>query len=295
MKTKQIGPPKLYNCIPPFFRRKNTPTMQPIRKLFNSLFRNRDLVIQMTKRQLIAEHRGSLLGSLWLIFQPLLLMLVYTFVFSTIYDGKYGVIEGETNIQYAIGIFIGISVLHMFTDSLAGTFQCVRTNPSYVKKVVFPIEILPLTAVLVNLYKFTTSIILILLGVYFLVGNFQTTTLWLPATMLPTIILSVGIAWIVSALGVFLRDIGPLIQIVSLCMLWLSGVFYSARAIPQSAWEFLKYNPILLNIEMTRDALLWGTPPNSVWLAYSYGIAFFVFFLGYFFFTKLKYAFADVL
>ncbi len=260
-----------------------------------SIVTNWTLVIQFAKRELVAEHRGSFLGNFWLIAQPLLLMSVYTFVFSQIYNGSYGIIDNETNIHYAIGIFIGITVLHLFNDTLASSSQSISSNPNFVKKVIFPLEILPISIVMRNLYKFSVSFILIFLAIGFLLKNIPLTALWFPIIIISSVLFSMGIAWLLSAVGVYFRDISPLIQIGSLCMLWLSGVFYSARDIPPVAWNFLKYNPVLLNIEMTRDILLWGISPNLVWLTYSFVSSLLTFFIGYWIFRILKPTFADVL
>ena len=262
---------------------------------FASITRNRNLLLQFTKREMITEHKGSILGSIWLIAQPLLLMSVYTFVFSQVYNGSYGVVENETNIHYALGIFIGITILHLFNDTLGGTIHCITGNPNFVKKVVFPLEILPISIVLKNLYKFSISLLLIFLGIAILIRDFPPTAFWLPAIILPSIMLSSGISWLMSSIGVYFRDISPLVQISGLCMLWLSGVFYSARDLPLAAWNVLKYNPILLNIEMTRDILLWGIAPNRIWLAYSNIVSLIVFFLGFWLFRKLKPTFADII
>ena len=261
----------------------------------SSILSNRSLILQFSKRELAAEHKRSLLGGLWLVTQPLLLMSVYTFVFSQVYSGSYGIIADETNIHYAIGIFIGITLLHMFTDTLANAALSITSNPNFVKKVVFPLEVLPLSIVTKNVYKFTISFILILLAIFSLLKSLPPTVVWLPFIFISSLLLASGTAWLLSAIGVFFRDISPIIQIISLCMLWLSGIFYSARDLPPAAWQILKYNPVLLNIEMARDVILWGVSPNLQWLTYSLLFSLCIFYLGFFVFHKLKPTFADIL
>ncbi len=256
---------------------------------------NWSLIFQFAKRELLAEHKGSLFGNFWLVAQPLLLMSVYTFVFSQIYNGSYGIIEDETNIHYAIGIFIGITILHLFNDTLAVATHTISGNPNFVKKVVFPLEVLPIAVVLRNLYKFSISFILIFLAIVFLLESIPSTAFWFPLIIVSSVLLSTGTAWILSAVGVYFRDVSTLIQIGSLCMLWLSGVFYSARDIPPAAWNILKYNPVLLNIEIARDILLWGNTPNWIWFGYSFSSSFIVFLIGFWLFRTLKPTFADVL
>ncbi len=262
---------------------------------FLTIHKNRTLLLMLSRRNLAARHKGSWLGRTWLIFQPLLLLAVYTFVFSQIYNGRFGVIESETGAQYALGIFFGLIMLHFFNDSLAGSVSCIVGNQNYVKKVVFPLEILPVSLTLENLYTFGISMFLAMVGVLLFVGELSFSILWLPVLIIPCVLFTMGVAWTVSAFGVFYRDIAPMVQIFSICMLWMSGVFYSSRDIPEAAWKFLKFNPILLNIELCRDVVLWHLQPNLVWIFYIYLSSILIFFFGFWVFRSLKLAFADVL
>jgi len=262
---------------------------------FSSIVRHWDLLNQLTTREVQARHRGSWLGRFWLVFQPLLLLAVYTFVFSTIFDGGYGVIDTETSTQYALGIFYGIAVLHLFNDSLGPSVSCIASQPNYVKKVVFPLEIIPVSLVFGNLYNFAISLSLALGGTIFLGGGLGITALWLPIIVFPIIFLGIGVTWSASAIGVFYRDINPVVQVGTLCMLWISAVFYSARDIPPAAWEFIRFNPVLLTIESVRDVVLWRLQPNLEWLLYCYLSSFAVFFIGFWIFRSLRGAFADVI
>ncbi|TVR52196.1 MAG: ABC transporter permease [Puniceicoccaceae bacterium] len=266
-----------------------------LRSPFSCLLSHRDLLTQLTVRNLDARHRGSWLGRLWLVFQPLLLLAVYTFVFSVIFDGGYGVVEDETAAQYALGIFLGILVLGLFNDSLGFSVTAVTGNPNFVKKVVFPLEVLPPAIVLMNLYTFGISFLLALVGVWVFGGGVPLTALWVPVLLLPMVFLGAGVAWGVAALGVFYRDLSPVIQVVTLCMLWLSAVFYSARAIPEAAWQIVRFNPVLLTIESVRDVVLWKQHPEPVWVLYCFGISALLFYSGFFIFRKLRDTFADVL
>lgn len=261
----------------------------------STIIQNYELLRQLTVREIELRHKGSWLGKIWIIAHPLLLLSVYTLVFSVIYDGSYGVIESETPSQYALGIFLGITFLHLFNDSLGGAVTAITGNPNYVKKVVFPLETLPISLVFTNIYNFSASLILCILGISILTDGPSITILWLPLIVVPSIIFAIGVACAVSAIGVFYRDINPVIQVITLCMLWLSGVFYSARSVPENFWHFIKYNPVLLTIEMARDVCLWDLSPNPVWLAYSYGISIVTFYIGFWIFKSLRSAFADVI
>lgn len=261
---------------------------------FSIIVKNYDLLAQLTRREIDAQNRGSWLGKLWLVLQPLLLLSVYTLVFSTIYEGRYGVVESETPIEYALGIFLGIALLAVFNGTFYTSAMCINSNRNYVKKVVFPLEILPITVVLSSLYTFTISLVLIFLGTILFTDAISLNALWLPVVILPVIIFAMGIAWTASAIGVFYRDVGPIINVATTCMLWCSAVFYSARDIPPSIWAFARFNPIMLTIESSRDVLLWQLAPNMTWLMYSYTISFVTFFFGFWIFRSLRNLFADV-
>jgi len=261
---------------------------------FASVSKNFGLLMQLTRRAVELRHKGSWLGRLWIVAHPLLLLAIYTVVFSVIYNGSYGVIESETPAQYALGIFLGLTFLHLFTDSLSGAVTGITGNPNYVKKVVFPLETIPVSIVLSSLYNFMVSLMLCLLGILLLTDGIALSILWLPVVAAPMVLLSTGIACAAAALGVFYRDIAALIQVISLSLLWMSGIFYSARSIPEGFWQYVKYNPVLLTVEMARDSALWNLPPNLQWLAYTYGVSIVVFYLGFWLFRSLRGTFADI-
>lgn len=261
---------------------------------FSIILKNYDLLAQLTKRDIDSQNRGSWLGRLWLVFQPLLLLSVYTLVFSTIYEGKFGVVESETPIEYALGIFLGIAILGVFNGTLSTSAMCIVANRNYVKKVVFPLEIIPVTLVLSCLYSFAISLVLILLGALFLTEALSLQSLWLPIVLLPCMLFAMGIAWTASAIGTFYRDITPIINVITISMLWCSAVFYSARDIPPAIWTFARFNPVMLTIESSRDVLLWRLSPNLTWLVYTYAISLATFFIGFWIFKSLRNLFADV-
>lgn len=268
--------------------------MKALRLPISILFQYQDLLLQLTRRSIDSKNRGSWLGSLWNVIQPLLLLTVYTFVFSTIFEGRFGVIEEETAVEYALGIFLGIALLGLFNGSIASAADCITANRNYVKKVVFPLEIIPVTVVLSNAYTFVVSLALIFAGMLIFQVPFTVQAIWLPLILIPNIIFALGIAWILAAIGVFYRDVSQLITVITTCMLWVSAVFYSAREIPAAAWIFARFNPVMLCIEMSRDVLLWQMNPNSKWLIYCYICSFLTYFIGFWLFRSLRSLFADV-
>jgi len=249
----------------------------------------------LTQRHLASRYQGSILGKAWNIFFPLINLSVYTFVFGVVYEGSFGIDENESSIQYALGIFLGLNFLSFFNESLSVSVGQIVGNPNYVKKIVFPLEVLPVSLIGANLITFMISMTLSMIGILVLSNSFTPYALWLPVIFIPILIFAQGTAWLFAALGVFYRDLNPLIQVVTMVMLWMSGIFYSANALPENAWTFLRFNPILLAVENSRNVLLWNLEPNLIWIAYTFAISIFTFFAGFFIFRSLKPAFADVI
>ena len=168
-------------------------------------------------------------------------------------------------------------------------------NPNFVKKVVFPLEILPAANVGGAVFHMLISLALVFLSLLIFGTNLSAGVLWLPVIILPLILLALGVAWIISALGVFLRDIGQVMQFLSMALMFSIAVFYSAQRIPAAAWVFMRFNPILLAIELARDAALWNRPLNYHHLAYLYAAGLAACWLGHLAFRRMKPAFADVI
>jgi lipopolysaccharide transport system permease protein len=197
-------------------------------------------------------------------------------------------------VDYALGIFIGLTLLHVISETLGLAPGLIVGNPNFVKKVVFPLEVLPAAMVGAALIHMLISLVLTLVSLLVAGVGLTFTALWVPAIILPVVLLSLGIGWFFSALGVFFRDLGQIVQFLSMVLLWCSGVFFTAQKYP-AAWIYLRFNPLLLAIEMTRDALLWHRPINLAHLAYIYVVGLSACYLGYTAFRRMRPAFADVL
>lgn len=258
------------------------------------LWQQRELLWQFTQRNVELRHKGSHLGLLWSFLNPLLMLGLYVMVFGYIFGGKFGVKVGETPLDYALGIFLGLSLFHFFSEVLGTAPGLIVGNPNFVKKVVFPLEILPAANVAGAFVHLLISLGLLLVMIVVTGGAIHLSILWLPVIVAPLIFMALGIAWLVSAFGVFFRDIGQLVQLISMALLWASGVFYSAQRYPE-AWCFLRYNPLLLAVDLARDAVLWDRPLNYHHLAYTYLFGAAVCWAGHLAFKRMRPAFADVL
>jgi lipopolysaccharide transport system permease protein len=258
------------------------------------LWTHRELLRQFTLRQVELRHKGSHLGLIWSFLNPLLMLGLYVLVFGYIFQGSFGVRPGETRLDYALGIFLGLTLFHFLAEVLGLAPSLIVGHPNFVKKVVFPLEILPAAAVGAAFFHLLISLALVVLA---LLGSGVPLTaglLWLPVIIAPLILLALGLAWAVAALGVFLRDIAQMVQFCTMVLMWASGVFYSAQRYPEF-WVWLRFNPLLLALDLARDAVLWARPLNFNHLAYLYAAGFVACCLGHLAFRRMKPAFADVL
>ncbi len=259
------------------------------------LYRYREILRQLVMRNIKSRHQGSYLGSLWQLLNPLLMMSLYTFVFGYIFRGTYHSSPQETTLEYGLGIFLSITIYQFLAEILMVSPGLLINHPNYVKKVVFPLDVLPVAIVGTALYYFLLTLILVLLGIIFLGPGLSPNALWMPVILLPFFLTALGLAWIFSAVGVFFRDINQLTNFLSLALLYSSAVFYSSKQIPEPIWQFLKFNPLIHTVELSRQVLLWGQSPEIQPLAYLYGFSIIFVWLGYVAFNKMKPAFADVI
>ena len=259
------------------------------------LWRHRELLWQFTLRNVEVRHKGSHLGLIWSVLNPLLMLGLYVLVFGYIFGGKFGVLPNETKVDYALGIFFGLTLFQFFAEVLAVSPQIIVGNPNFVKKVVFPLEILPAASVGGALFHMFISLCLVLLSLVFFGHGVSWGVFWLPVIIAPLVLLAMGTAWLLSALGVFFRDLGQLTQFLTMALMYASAVFFSASKIPPALWVFLRFNPVMLAIELARDAALWQRSLNYHHLAYLYTSSLLACYLGHLAFRRMKPAFADVL
>jgi len=258
------------------------------------LWRHRLLLWQFVVRGVELRHRGSHLGLAWSILNPILMLGLYVFVFGYIFGGSFKVLPDESRLDYALAIFLGLSIFHFFSEVLTTTPSVIVSNPNFVKKVVFPLEILPAANVGVSLIHFGISLALVLLGVALFGPGLSTRLVWLPLIIVSQVLLALGCGWIFAALGVFFRDILQMVGFVSMTLMFSSAIFYPASSIPPSAWQFLQFNPVLLAVEQARDVIMWDRPVNLFYLTYLSLTGIFASIGGYWWFRKTAPFFADV-
>ena len=263
--------------------------------MLRDFYRHRDLLWQFTLRDIQLRHRGSFLGMLWAVLTPLLMMALYYFVFGLIFGRNYGVLEQESEIEFALGLFLSLNLYQFMAEVLMVAPLVIVNRPNLVKKVVFPLDIIPAATLGAALFHLLISLGLFIVGLAVFGNGFNVNNLWFPVILLPLLFLTMGLSWLLASLGVFLRDISHIMQVVTTVILYASAVFYSASMVPTEIWEFLKFNPLIHIIELSRNVLLWNLSIDLKYLVYLYGLGLLTLFLGYGVFQKLKPAFADVL
>jgi lipopolysaccharide transport system permease protein len=270
---------------------------QPITlsSLLVSQFRNRQLIIEMTKREVLGRYKGSVMGLLWSFLNPLFMLAVYTFVFSIVFKARWGLGEDENKTQFAIVLFIGMIVHGLFAEVLNRAPNLILSNVNYVKKVIFPLDILPVITMGAALFHCLISLLVLIVAFVVFNGHLYWTAIFLPLIFLPLIILTLGFAWILASLGVYLRDVGQTIGIIMSITMFCSPVFYSVNSIPESFRPWLMLNPITFIIEQARQVFIFGHLPNWSGLSIYTVVAIFIAWIGYAWFQKTRKGFADVL
>lgn len=262
--------------------------------LLNTCWRYRDLIWQMTKRDVIGRYRGSVMGLLWSFFNPLLMLTVYTFVFSVVLKTRWG-IGSDSQTEFALVLFAGMIVHGLFAECTNRAPSLILSNVNYVKKVVFPLETLPW--VTLGSALFHTAVSFMVLMFFYLAVNWHLawTVILFPLVIIPLIFLILGIAWFLASIGVFIRDIGHAIGLVTTIMLFLSPVFYPVSAIPQEYRAVISVNPLTFIIEQSRNVLIWGKMPDWAGLGLYLIGSLLVAWCGYLWFQNTRKGFADVL
>ncbi|MCH6258078.1 ABC transporter permease [Puniceicoccaceae bacterium K14] len=259
-------------------------------------FENKDLLLQFTQREITNETKGSAMGAAWLVLKPLFLLGLYVFVFGYIFDGKFSERPEETQQIHAIGIFVGLNVIHFLADILGTCPRCVVDNSGLVKRTVLPLELLPVSQVGKAGFEFLVTSTLMIVGllVFGLVPGVN--ALWFFPLTISLIFLGLGIAYLLATIGVYFRDITQVTQVASMGLLFASAVFYSVDMLKQTpvAWSILQFNPALILIDAFRSTILWNEPLHfGTQLVYYFAFCISTYILGFFVFEKNKKKFAD--
>ncbi|WP_044529297.1 ABC transporter permease [Herbaspirillum sp. B65] len=270
------------------------PSLSPL-ALLKSLVRHRSLLVQMTKREVVGRYKGSALGVAWSFFNPIFMLVVYTIVFSQIFKSRWGSGDDESQTQFAVVLFVGMIVLNLFSEVINRAPHLIVQNVNFVKKVVFPLEILPLVSLGAAVFHGLISLSVLLLAFVTFNGYLHWTLIFTPLVLLPFLLVIAGLTWILAALGVFLRDLGQTVTIATTVLTFLSPVFYPIDAVPGKLRTLIMMNPLTFIIEQARNVLIWGRLPDWSGLAIYLLASLVLAWLGYACFQKSRKGFADVL
>ena len=264
--------------------------------LAKSIWCNRQLIVQMTKREVVGRYKGSAMGLAWSFFNPVFMLIVYTFVFSEIFKSRWGGAGGDdSKTQFAVVLFVGMIVLSLFSEVLNRAPSLIISNVNYVKKVVFPIEILPVISMGAALFHSVISLVVLIAAFVLFNGYLHWTVIFTPLVLLPLVIVALGISWMLASLGVYLRDVGQTVSILTTVLTFLSPVFYPVSAVPERFRPFIMANPLTFIIEQAREVVIWGHLPNWFGLGIYNIVAVGIAWAGYVWFQKTRKGFADVL
>lgn len=258
-----------------------------------------DLLLQLTRREIESRYRGSALGILWSVVTPLFMLVVFTFVFSTIFQAKWTTAGGNSTdlgtAAFATNLFAGLVVFNLFSDVVTRAGMTIVNQPNLVKKVVFPLELLPVASLLVAILQASIAFAILLVAQFAMGSGPNWTAVLAPIVILPACLISVGLGWFLAALGVYIRDIQHIVPPLVTALLFLTPVFYPPSALPSELQWLASINPLSYAINDLRAVTISGTFPEPfhclVGLLLGFGVAV----SGYVFFMKTRKGFADVL
>jgi lipopolysaccharide transport system permease protein len=252
-----------------------------------------DLIWPLARRMTVARYRGSALGLLWAVLTPAVMIAVFTFLFAGIFGARFT--EGGTPWDYALYLFCGLLPWTAFSDTLQQSAGIVVAHANLVKRVVFPLETLPVAQALACLAAQLFGTIALLIATLAIRRELHATVLWLPLLLAPQLLLTLGVSWLVASLGVFVRDTAQVLGLVLMACLYLTPIIYPEQIVPARFRSALELNPFTPLVRSYRRILLEGAPPDWAGLAYLTVLALAAFLLGYWWFARTRKNFADVI
>lgn len=263
--------------------------------MLRTLISQRNLIFQLTKRDILTRYRSSILGFLWAVLNPIFMLCVYTLVFGTIFKARWNNLEDSNQLGFALILFCGLTAYNIFAETISRAPNILANNPNYIKKVVFPLEILPLTILGTALLNGAISFLIIIIAQLIVSGTLHATILYLPIVILPLLFFTLGLSLFLASIGVYVRDIAHIVPLFVTATLFLSPIFYPAAALPEKLKFLAVLNPLGYVVEDIRRIVLWGQDPHWSWLLGGLLIGIATLSFGYVWFMKTKRGFADVI
>ncbi|HEX8557772.1 MAG TPA: ABC transporter permease [Pyrinomonadaceae bacterium] len=252
-----------------------------------------DLIWPLARRMTVARYRGSALGALWALLTPAVMIAVFTFLFAGVFGARFT--EGGTPLDYALYLFCGLLPWTAFSETLQQSSGIVVAHSNLVKRVVFPLEALPVAQALSSLAVQLAGTAALLAATLVIRRELHATTLWLPVLLVPQMLLTLGGAWLVASLGVFVRDTAQVLALLLMAWFYLTPIIYPEQVVPERFRPALELNPFAPLARGYRRALLEGAAPDWAGLAYTAALGLALFLLGYWWFARTRKGFADVI
>lgn len=263
---------------------------------FIALWARRELIWRLAERDILGRYRGSVIGWAWTFLHPLAMLAVYTFVFSQVFKAKWGGAADDLGpLAFAINLFAGLIVFNQLSECVIKAPTLILVNPNFVKKIVFPLEILAAVNVVSAFIHTLTSLLILAVFELLSAGSLPWTYCWLPLVWLPLLMTCLAVSWLLSAVGVYLRDIGQVAGVFMSVLLFVSPIFFPMSALPARWQAFLGLNPAALMIEQTRRVAVLGRAPTLSYLLFGTLLSFIAAEVSYRFFIRLKPGFTDVI
>jgi len=263
--------------------------------LFSSLYNNRQLLLDLSWREITSRYKGSVFGMLWSMLTPILMLGIYTFIFSEVFQSRWPNINEGSRSSFALILFSGLIAFNFFSECVGRSPYIICSNPNFVKKVIFPLEILPCVTIISTLFHATIGLGILFIFELFAFGKIPATALLLPIAFAPLIFLTMGLTWLLAALGVYLRDIGQTIGIVLTGLLFISPIFFPMSSFPEKWRGLASLNPLAMPIEQIRNVLIFSKEIDTHYLMYYATTSLIIAWLGYAVFQASRKGFADVL
>ncbi len=261
---------------------------------FSGLLQHRSLSLELTKRDILGRYRGASFGLLWALISPFLMLGVYTFAFGFVMKNKWPQVEGG-NAHFSIILFVALIVHGFFAECLNRSPHLVTSQPNFVKRVIFPLEILPWPMLMSALFHALMNTLVFIVLRLALEGAIAWTIIFLPIVLLPLSVLMLGISWLLAALGVYLRDIGQITGVLATALLFMSSAMIPLASVPAQYRILFQLNPLTFIIDQAREVALWGHFPNWSGLGLYTAGALLVAYAGFACFSATRRGFGDVL
>ncbi len=262
---------------------------------FQPLISHRQLVLSLSVREIETRNANTYLGWLWGFLGPLIQIAMYTFVFAFVFNVRWSTDAQASTTTSALKIFLGMTIFNLFAECIGQSPMLVLSRVAFVKKVVFPLEILSYVTLFTALRNFAINLILFILCYAIFIGTPHVTSLFMLLLLVPLVLTALGIMWFVASLTIFLRDMRNVVPIAITILMFMSPIFYPASMLENRYGWLLEFNFIGWIVEECRKVAFDGAMPNFVHLTLLIVFTSAIASLGYFWFMKTKKGFADVL